>query len=369
MTGKVIDQKKHLATLGVVRHLLSMITEDSAQEVTAEDRLRGAVWGQFVGDAAALGAHWFYDLSELSARFPGGVFGFEAPAAGDYHESKKPGDQTHYGDGALVLLESIAEYGSFGPRTFGNRFVETFGSAHYRDYLDWATQGTLKNYKRFAESNSPADYDFQQGADDAEAATASRLAGLAVRYWRDPNLAALIESLTRVCQNNRRAIGYMKYHGLLLVELFLGLEVRDALENAMTKVALLAPELSAELRQQTKKVLAHIGKEVTEATLEFGQACPLPQSFPSALHAFLKHPNDFETAIVANLRAGGDNAGRGAMLGSWLGAYLGIDAIPHEWRTRLTAAPRISAALDKILLDEARTSLRSLGEPDGSRRT
>jgi len=64
--------------------------------------------------------------------------------------------------------------------------------------------------------------------------------------------------------------------------------------------------------------------------------------------------NDFETAILATLRAGGDNAGRGAMLGSWLGAYLGVDTIPREWRARLTAAPRISAALDKILLDEAR---------------
>lgn len=345
--------KNHLVTASVVRHLLNMITDDPAQEVTTEDRLRGAVWGQFVGDAAALGAHWIYDLSELSAKFPGGVFGFEAPA-GEYHESKKPGDQTHYGDGALVLLESIAEHGGFDPRAFGNRFVETFGSSDYRGYLDWATKGTLKNYRRFIESNAAGDYDFQQGADDAEAATASRLAGLAVRCWRDPDLAATIESLTRVCQNNPRAIGYMKYHGLLLVELFLGRDVHGALETAMMKVAPLAPRLSDELRQQTKKVLAETEKEVTEATLEFGQACPLPQSFPSALHAFLRHSNNFETAILANLRAGGDNAGRGAMLGSWLGAYLGVHAIPSEWRTRLTAAPRISAALDKILLDEAR---------------
>ena len=330
-----------------------MITEDSAQAVTTEARLRGAVWGQFVGDAAALGTHWIYDLSELAARFPDGIFGFEAPAAGDFHESKKPGDQTHYGDGALVLLESMAEHGGFNPRAFGNRFVEIFGSSDYPGYLDWATKGTLKNYTRFTESNPSGDYDFQQGADDAEPATASRLAGLVVRYWRVPNLPATIESLTRVCQNNRRAIGYMKFHGLLLVELFLGRDVPDALENAIVGVGPLAPKLSAELHQQTQKALAETGKEVTEATSEFGQACPLPQSFPSALHAFLKHGNNFETAILATLRAGGDNAGRGAMLGSWLGAHLGIDAIPREWRTRLTAAPRISAALDKILLDEA----------------
>ena len=330
-----------------------MVVKDSAQEVTTEDRLRGAVWGQFVGDAAALGTHWIYDLTELSARFPGGVFGFEAPA-GDYHQSRKPGDQTHYGDGALVLLESIADHGGFDPRAFGNRFVETFGSSDYRGYLDYATLGTLKNYRRFRESNSTGDYDFQQGADDAEPATASRLAGLAVRYRRDPNLPATIESLTRVCQNNRRAIGYMKFHGLFLLELFLGRDVHDALEDAMVRVAPLAPHHSTELRQQTQRARAEAGKDVTEATAEFGQACPLTQSFPSALHAFLRHSDDFKTAVLANLRAGGDSAGRGAMLGSWLGARLGVDAIPREWRTRLTAAPRISAALDKILLDEAR---------------
>src|SRR6201984_3887771 len=139
-----IDHKNHLVTPSVVRHLLNMIAKDSAKEVTTEDRLRGAVWGQFVGDAAALGTHWIYDLSELSARFPSGIFGFEAPAAGDYHESKKPGDQTHYGDGALVLLESIAEHGGFDPRAFGDRFVKTFESSHYNDYLDWAALGTLK---------------------------------------------------------------------------------------------------------------------------------------------------------------------------------------------------------------------------------
>ena len=330
-----------------------MTTTDSAHEVTTEDRLRGAVWGQFVGDAVALGTHWIYDLSELSAKFPGGIFGFEAPT-GEYHESKRPGDQTHYGDGALVLLESMAEHGGFDPRAFGNRFVETFGSPDYHGYLDYATLGTLKNFKRFTESNSPGDYDFQQGADDAEPATASRLAGLAVRYRRDPNLLAIIESLTRVCQNNRRAIGYMKFHGLILVELFLGRDAYAALENALTRVGPLAPRLNAELRQQSQKALAETGKEVTEATLEFGQACPLTQSFPSALQAFLKHSHDFKTALLATLRAGGDTAGRGSMLGSWLGAHLGVDAIPREWRTRLTAAPRISAALDKILLDEAR---------------
>lgn len=331
-----------------------MIAGTSIREVTVQDRLRGAVWGQFVGDAVALGTHWIYDLQELSAKFPGGVVGFENPQPGHYHEGRKPGDQTHYGDGALVLLESIAEVGGFDARAFGKRFVDTFGSPSYRGYLDHATKDTLENYRRFCETDSPDRYDFQQGADDDQLAGASRLASLVARYWREPNLSELVEVATKVCQNNPTAIGYMKFHGLFLVELLFGRDIHRALNNAQVRLDFVAPGLSPEIRQKIQQALGETFEEVTETTLRFGQACPLPQSFPSALHAFLKHSDDFETAILATLRAGGDNAGRGAMLGAWLGAHLGIDAIPRDWRSKLTAESRISVALDRILLDESR---------------
>ena len=331
-----------------------MIAGNSIRDVSVQDRLRGAVWGQFVGDAAALGTHWIYDLQELSAKFPGGVFGFENPAPGHYHAGRKPGDQTHYGDGALVLLESIAEQGAFNVRAFGKRFMETFGSTDYRGYLDKATLGTLENYQKFCETHSPDTYDFQQGADDDQLAGGSRLASLVVRYWRDPDLPNLVEKATRVCQNNATAVGYMKFHCLLLVELFFGRDIHRALSNAKFRLDFVAPDLSPEVKQKTQQAFGETFEEVTEATLTFGQACPLPQSFPSAFHAFLKHSDDFETAILATLRAGGDSAGRAAMLGAWLGAHLGVEAIPKDWRTRLTAQSRISAALDRILLDESR---------------
>ena len=331
-----------------------MIAGTSIREVTVQDRLRGAVWGQFVGDAVAVGTHWIYDLQELSAKFPGGIVGFENSQPGHYHEGRKPGDQTHYGDGALVLLESIAEVGGFDARAFGKRFVDTFGSPSYRGYLDHATKDTLENYRRFCETDSPDRYDFQQGADDDQLAGASRLASLVARYWREPNLPELVEVATKVCQNNPTAIGYMKFHGLFLVELLFGRDIHRALNNAQVRLDFVAPGLSPEIRQKIQQALGETFEEVTETTLRFGQACPLTQSFPSALHAFLKHSDDFETAILATLRAGGDNAGRSAMLGAWLGAHLGIDAIPRDWRSKLTAESRISVALDRILLDESR---------------
>ena len=59
--------------------------------------LEGAIWGQFVGDAAGLGTHWIYDLDDLAVQFPSGIQGFETPRKGHYHEGKQAGDQTHYG--------------------------------------------------------------------------------------------------------------------------------------------------------------------------------------------------------------------------------------------------------------------------------
>src|SRR5258708_20064245 len=80
-----------------------MIAVDSIRDVKVDDRLRGAVWGQFVGDAAALGTHWIYDLDELSSKFPRGVMGFETPMEGHYHFGKKSAVRHLFGGGPLSL--------------------------------------------------------------------------------------------------------------------------------------------------------------------------------------------------------------------------------------------------------------------------
>jgi ADP-ribosylglycohydrolase len=328
-----------------------MIQVDALKSITLDARLRGAIWGQFVGDAAALGTHWIYDLSELQRLYPGGINGFEAPKEGHYHFGKQPGDQTHYGDGALVLLESLAKEGKFDAKAFGRSFVEAFRPGIYSGYIDQATRGTLENFQTFATANPSDNFDFQQGADDDQLAAASRLAALTVRYWNDPSLFSIVEKATRVCQNNDQTVAYMKFNAVLLSELLQRRDVHTALRRAEEQTLAVEPQRGQEIRRKTREALEETLNEVTEATLTFGQACPLPKSFPSSIHALLKHPDDFESAILAVLRAGGDSAGRASMVGAWLGAHLGVAAIPKTWRTRLTHADRISAAVEKILVD------------------
>lgn len=317
------------------------------------DRVRGAIWGQLVGDAYCLGTHWIYDLDEMRQTYPDGVRGFEVPMAGHYHAGKVAGDPTHYGDGALLLLQSVAERGQVDAADFGRRFVARFSSADYAGYLDHSMKDTLANAAAFAREHPGESFDFQRGGDDDQLATVSRLAPVvalaALRGTGQRGLSRQVEAVTRVTQNNHRAVAYAKADTLVLVALFAGQPVPTALAAAEAAIRALDPEHGEEVRDKFRAAAAASSQSVEAATAEFGQSCPLEHSFPAAVHCLAQHADSYPDAMHANAAAGGDNAGRAGMLGAWLGAHLGLDAIPAAWRERLTAHAQIEASIEKLL--------------------
>ena len=106
---------------------------------------------------------------------------------------------------------------------------------------------------------------------------------------------------------------------------------------------------AGEVRDKFRAAANAVGQSVETATAEFGQSCPLEHSFPSSVHCLAKHAGSFPDAMRANAAAGGDNAGRAGMIGAWLGAHLGLSAIPVAWRQRLTAHAQIEANIEKLL--------------------
>lgn len=307
--------------------------------ITLASRLTAAIWGQFVGDAAALGTHWIYDLDEMAAKFPKGIHGFETPQKGHYHEGKVSGDQTHYGDAALMLLESLAACrAEFREKDFAIRLTGFFGNPLCKSYIDHATRETMQRLEDDSEN-------FQNGSDDDQLATVSRLAPVVVAYHARPSAERLdaVRRLTLVTQNNNIAIGCAAAHAVLLDALISGIHFPQAFE---------ATRKSAEVSCDGSDYFefAHMLRnlDVTTATGRFGQSCPLAQGLPSALHATLLHHDDFPTAILATIRAGGDSAGRASMIGAWLGALHGMEGIPPEWLGKLRATERIQKALDQL---------------------
>lgn len=292
-------------------------------QISLQERLRGAIWGQFIGDGATSSTK-FIDV-------------------------KKNNDFKHYGDAAILLLHSLVHQHGFSARNFGTRFVETFASPDYTNPTSKTIHETIENYHLSLEEGHPdLGYDFQGGANNADVDSATRLAPLVALYWDDSKLFLLVDKATRVTQNNELAIAYMRSYARILRNLFQGEELRQVFTNE-AKPSINDTPLDLHVREKIKQALDLEEIDVIKATTKLGEGSHLDQCFPSAIHTMLKNSDSFKHAIIDTCQAGGDSTGRAALVGTWLGAYLGLDKIPQEWPHNLNFFPTIEKDIETII--------------------
>lgn len=61
---------------------------------------------------------------------------------------------------------------------------------------------------------------------------------------------------------------------------------------------------------------------------------------PVIIHAWLRFPNDYASAVRSVIRCGGDTDTNAAIVGGIVGARVGVEGIPEAWRTGLAEWPR-----------------------------
>ena len=125
----------------------------------------------------------------------------------------------------------------------------------------------------------------------------------------------------------------------------------------------------AEWQEICRKLRAALaaGRSVAEFADELGLQRGVTgyayHSVPVALYAWLRHPDDFRTALIAVLACGGDTDTVGAILGALMGARLGRVAVPQEWLGGIYDWPRSAGLLVQVAeqLSQQRTTKRVLG--------
>lgn len=70
---------------------------------------------------------------------------------------------------------------------------------------------------------------------------------------------------------------------------------------------------------------------------------------PAVLYFAWKYAASFEEAVVAQVQVGGDNTGRGAILGAVMGAAYGKAGIPRRLLEGLAERDAIQAEIDSFL--------------------
>ena len=295
-----------------------------------ENRIKAAVIGAFVADALSLGVHWVYNTGVIEKKF-GRVEQFYDPLT-SYHKGKKAGDFTHYGDQMLVLLESVISGGGFD----AHRFAETWRSffADYGGYFDKATKATLENMdagKSLTESASHSD----------DLAGASRLAALVPVYHDNrEQLVRTAREQTAITHNNDRVILSADFFARSVLAVLDGNPPGAAMEATVK-----AHFANSSIASLVTMGIESRDRETRETIAEFGQMCSVEAGLPGAVHLISRYADDFKTAMVENVMAGGDSSARGMMAGMVLGAAHGMAAIPEAWRAGMTASQRINALL------------------------
>ena len=293
--------------------------------LSLRERYAGLLYGALAADALALAPHWIYDQDDLARRF-GAVTDFQAPASDGYHGGKQVGDQTHYGDQSLLLMESLTTCG-------GNFVMEDFAARWRRfaeestSYHDHATKETLAHLQEGLGLT-------RAGSPSTELGGAGRIAPLlvALRHEEQPVILAGARAQTALTHATPIVIDAAEFITRTVFLLLKGLSIPSALQAATSFPYKMLP---AEQYLQRAQAARHLSTGA--AVKELGQSCDIAKAMPAVLLILLQHGDHLETALEENVMAGGDSAARGMVLGTLLGAAHGRRAIPERWIGALRA--------------------------------
>ncbi|WP_419658066.1 putative ADP-ribosylglycohydrolase [Desulfosarcina variabilis str. Montpellier] len=339
--------------------------------VDFQSRQKGAILGMFIGDALAMPVHWYYDRRALYRDY-GRVTDYQAPrnphpdsilwrsayeAANPsadilhdqkkywgrhgvhYHQFLKAGENTLNLKLCAQLIDSIVENGTYDSDAFLKRYIDfmTTPGRHRDTYVEEYHRHFFTNYANGRPLRAC-------GIVEKHISGIIGMIPLIVRYADDPPTAK------RLALQHLRLThlgGKMAAAGDLLLDILL----------PVLKEASLKDTIVDKIKSQDNPLMGFpflrwlADPDETVIGSRLSSACYVEDALPSVIYLALKYPHNAAGALIANTNLGGDNAGRGAVLGALLGAANGSQAFPKAWVDGLrhpppNLEPFVSAALD-----------------------
>jgi ADP-ribosyl-[dinitrogen reductase] hydrolase len=316
-----------------------------------QSRQKGAVLGMLIGDALAMPVHWYYDRQALYRDY-GHITGYLAPKnphpdsilwrsvyevtdrSADilhdqrkywgqhgihYHQFLKAGENTLNVKLCALLIDTIVENGTYDSDIYLDRYIDfmTTPGRHEDTYVEEYHRHYFTNY---ANGKPPRSC----GIIEKHISGIIGMIPLIVRYAEDQETARrLALAHLRLTHLGDR----MTAAGNLLVDILLpvlnGASLKDTIVNKIKRQdnPLVGLPFFRWLGDPDETV---IGRHLSSA-------CYVEDALPATIYLALKYHHDVTRGLIANTNLGGDNAGRGAVLGALLGAANGPGAFPKPW--------------------------------------
>ncbi|MFN2355357.1 MAG: ADP-ribosylglycohydrolase family protein [Desulfopila sp.] len=324
------------------------------------ERLEGALTGIFIADALAMPVHWYYDTLAL-VRDYGQVTDYLPPKnphpdsilhrssytppnrSADilhgqakywgkknihYHQFLQPGENTLNLKLARELLLYLDEEEEYSAEKWLERLIVflTTPGTHNDTYVEeYLREFFLNRSKGLPLSECGR-------KDEKHIGGFSLMLPLLITYARRPgdvvDLALRHLALTHGGADMHR---WGRLLGLLLVDLCKGVPINTAARAA-------AENSAVNLDIATLETLRDF-PDNTVIGMHYSPACYVDYAVPATLYLALKYQDDPEQGLIANTMCGGDNCGRGAVLGALLGAVNGLRGWPSRWLDGLLHPP------------------------------
>ncbi|MDX2480549.1 MAG: ADP-ribosylglycohydrolase family protein [Desulfuromusa sp.] len=351
-------------------------------EKNIQDRAQGAILGALIGDALALGPHWYYDLEEMRRDYGDWVSDYTDPKPHRYHGGLKAGQLSQSGYLLKMMLQSLADCGGYDETDFCRRLeMELFPQLDGTPMTGpggFTSQSIREAWRRRVEQKLP----WRQTGGHADTTEAiERTIAIAVRYAREPaKLATAITSNSVLTQVDDTVVSMTVAFGAVLSLLVQGHQLDGKLSTKLMKLvktdqlpfhavtsdnlqppkpgdpdpprvgrfaspdALLSPSYMA---------AAAIDPDVRiepawKVSIVYGMPCAIYHQLPAAYYLAARFHNDFESAVLHAVNGGGQNQARAILTGALVGAQTGISGIPQRFLDGLENSVQLFALATQV---------------------
>lgn len=258
----------------------------------------------FIADALSFGSHWVYDTKKVKENYSGIIKEYTTPIS-KFHQGKKAGDFSHYGEQAFALLKSLADQQDLNLKEFKDDWINYVENNEM--YMDQAMTESLEKFE---------DSDNLIGADNVE------LGGIA------RSLPLFVEE--EISKEDFLSAVHLTHNGEIVDQTaeFVFKVIEEILEGKDYKKAI---EDNNKMNQFIEKSFEKIGpkNKIVENADQRGQGCSIKQGIPIVFDVLWNADNLLE-ALTLNILAAGDTSARAMLIAAVISADKGLNSIPKK---------------------------------------
>lgn len=340
--------------------------------LTIRDRAAGAIMGAFIGDALALGPHWYYDLTALRRDYGNWIDGYTDPMPGRYHDGLKAGQLSQAGFILSLMVQSLVENNGYNQDDFCRRMDEELfpllDGTPVSGPGNYTSQSIRDAWRKRVQQGLP--WGKTGGHADTTEAIERTLA-IAVRYAFEPaRLATTIAENTLLTQKDDTIVSMTVAFGAVLSLLVQGNRLDAAISDKLMTIvksgelpfhavtrndlqpprpgdpdppragrfaspdALLSPSYMAQAAADPDIRIEPAWK----VSIVYGMPCAIYHQLPAAYYLAARFHDDFESAVLHAVNGGGQNQVRAILTGTLTGAQVGLSKISTRFLDGLEQA-------------------------------